>query len=106
MPKYLFTGTYTAEGVAALLEEGGTSRLAATERMIGSLGGRVVSYDFAMGDADFVLIAELPEDAAALAAAMAGSASGAMRVRTTRLLAPAEIDAVGRLRPDYDAPGD
>ena len=106
MPKYLFTGTYTAEGVRALGAEGGTARLEATERMVASLGGAVVSYDFAMGDVDFVLVAELPEDAAALAAAMAGSASGSMRVRTTRLIPPAELDAVGRLRPDYHAPGD
>lgn len=106
MLKYLFTGSYTAEGVRALLADGGTARLEATERMVASLGGRVVSYDFAMGEDDFVLIAELPGDAEALSAAMSGSASGSLRVRTTRLVSPAEMDAVGRVRPDYHAPGE
>lgn len=106
MPKYLFTGSYTAEGVRALLADGGTARLEATERMVASLGGRVVSYDFVMGEDDFVLIAELPGDVEALSAAMSGSASGSLRVRTTRLVSPAEMDAVGRVRPDYHAPGE
>ena len=41
MPKYLFTGSYTAEGSRGVLSEGGSGRRAATEQLVASLGGTV-----------------------------------------------------------------
>jgi hypothetical protein len=49
MPKYLFTGSYTAEGARGLLKEGGSGRRAATEKMLKSLGGTLEAYYFAFG---------------------------------------------------------
>lgn len=105
MPKFLFTGSYTAEGVRGVLAEGGTGRRAATERLVGSLGGTVEAYYFAFGGDDFYLIADLPDQAAAAAAALTAAASGALTTRTVVLLTPEELDAATKLSPAYRAPG-
>ena len=105
MPKYLFTGSYTAEGGRGLLAEGGTGRRAATEKLIASLGGTLETYYFAFGSDDFVLIADLPGNAAAAAGALTAGASGAINVRTIVLLTPEEIDEATRLSPSYRPPG-
>ena len=105
MAKYLFSGSYTSEGAKGVLAEGGTRRRAATDKVVGSLGGTVEAYYFGFGGDDFYLIADLPGHAEAVAAALTGAASGAMRVRTTVLLTPEEIDEATQLSPQYRAPG-
>jgi uncharacterized protein with GYD domain len=105
MPRFLFSGSYTAEGARGVLSEGGTGRRAATERLVASLGGTVEAYYFAFGGDDFYLIADLPDQAAAAAGALTASASGALNVRTVVLLTPEELDAATRLSPSYRAPG-
>jgi len=70
-----------------------------------SLGGTVESYYFAFGSDDFYLTVDMPDHAAAAAAALTASASGAIRVRTTVLITPEEVDAAAKLSPDYRAPG-
>jgi len=105
MAKYLFTGSYTAEGARGVLAEGGTGRRRATERLVGSLGGNVEAYYFAFGSDDFYLIAELPDHAAAAAGALTASASGALHVRTVVLLTPEELDAAVKRSPSYRPPG-
>ena len=67
MPKYLFTGSYTAEGARGVLKEGGTGRREATEKLVASLGGTLDAFYFAFGADDFYLIADLPGNAAAAA---------------------------------------
>ncbi len=105
MPKYLITGSYTAEGARGVLAEGGTGRRAATEQLIGSLGGTVEAYYFGFGSDDFYLIADLPGNAAAAAGALTGAASGAIRTRTIVLLTPEEVDEATKLSPTYRPPG-
>jgi len=105
MPKYLFTGSYTAEGARGVLAEGGSGRRAATERLVESLGGTVEAYYFAFGSDDFFLIADLPGNAAAAAGALTAAASGAIRTRTILLLTPEDIDAATKLSPNYRPPG-
>jgi len=39
MPKYLFHGSYTAEGVKGLLKDGGSKRRAVVEQLIKDQGG-------------------------------------------------------------------
>lgn len=105
MPRFLFSGSYTAEGARGVLAEGGTGRRAATERLVASLGGTVEAYYFAFGADDFYLIADLPSQAAAAAGALTAAASGALTTRTVVLLTPEELDAATKLSPDYRAPG-
>ncbi len=105
MPKYLFTGSYSAEGARGVLKEGGTGRRAATDKLVASLGGTVEAYYFAFGSDDFYVIADLPGNAAAAAAALTVGASGAFRPRTIVLLTPEEVDAATKLSPSYRPPG-
>ena len=105
MAKYLFTGSYTAEGAKGVLAEGGARRRAATDEVVGSVGGTVEAYYFGFGGDDFYMIADLPGHAAAVAGALTAAASGAMSVRTTVLLTPEDIDEAIRLSPSYRAPG-
>ena len=105
MAKYLFTGSYTAEGAKGVLAEGGSRRRAATDEIVGSLGGTVEAYYFAFGGDDFYMIADLPGNAAAVAGALTAAASGTMTLRTTVLLTPEDIDEATQLSPRYRAPG-
>jgi len=105
MPKYLFTGSFTAEGAKGVLAEGGSSRRAAVEKLCASLGGTLESYHFAFGSDDFYIIADLPGNAEAASTALTTSASGAVHTRTVVLLTPEEVDAVAKLSPTYRAPG-
>ena len=105
MPKYLFTGSYTAEGARGVLKEGGSGRREATEKLIKSLGGTLEAYYFAFGSDDFYLIADLPSNTAAAAGALAAGATGAIATRTVVLMTPEEVDAATKLTPTYRAPG-
>jgi uncharacterized protein with GYD domain len=105
MPRYLFTGSFTADGARGVLAEGGTGRRTATEHMVASLGGTLEVYYFAFGGDDFYLIADLPSNAAAAAASLTASATGALGVRTIVLLTPEEVDAATKLSPNYRPPG-
>ncbi len=105
MPKYLFTGSFTLQGGQGVLAEGGTARVKAVRDLMGSLGGSLESYHFAFGGDDYVIIADLPDNAAAAAGAMRVATSGAVNNRTVVLLTPEEMDAVAKLSPTYRAPG-
>lgn len=105
MPKYLITGSYTAEGAKGVLKEGGSARRAATEKLVTSVGGKLEAYYFAFGNDDFYLIADLPSNTAAAAAALTAGASGAVQTRTIVLITPEEADAATKLSPTYRPPG-
>ena len=105
MPKYLFTGTYTAEGARGVLKEGGSGRREATEKLLKSLGGTVEGYYFAFGSDDFYLIADLPSNAAAAAGSLSAAATGAIATRTVVLMTPEEVDGATKLTPTYRPPG-
>jgi len=105
MPKYLITGSYTAEGAKGVLKEGGSGRREATAKLVASLGGTVEAYYFAFGSEDFYLIAEMPGNAAAAAGALTAAASGAVGTRTIVLMTPEEVDAATKLSPSYRPPG-
>lgn len=105
MAKYLFTGSYTAQGAKGVLAEGGSGRREATERVVASVGGTVEAYYFGFGGNDFYLIADLPGHAAAVAGALTGAASGAMSISTTVLLTPEDIDEAVKISPEYRSPG-
>ena len=58
MPKYLYHGSYTDEGLKGLIKDGGTKRMEVTKKAIESLGGKMEAYYFAFGSNDFFLIAQ------------------------------------------------
>ena len=105
MAKYLIRGSYTAEGTKGLLKEGGTKRVAAVEKVIAGLGGRLDALYYTFGDADVLAIIDVPDAASAAAFSLAVSATGAVQTSTTPLLTPQEIDQACKKSVKYRAPG-
>ena len=88
-----------------LLKDGGSKRRAVVEKLFKSLGATIEAYYYAFGDTDLYIIAEFPNHAAVTACVLTVNATGAASVKTTVLLTPEEIDAAGKLKPTYSAPG-
>ena len=80
MPKYLYHGSYTDQGLKGLLKDGGTKRMEVTRKAIESLGGKMESYYFAFGCNDFFLIADAPDNVNAVTGSLVANASGTVKV--------------------------
>ena len=104
MPKYLFKSSYRAEGVRGLVKHGGSARVQVAANLAADLGGSLESFYFAFGSPDAYIIAELPDNAAAAAWAMAVSGSGAVAVETVVLVSAEEMDAAAKKAPGYTPP--
>ncbi len=105
MPKYLFTGSFAAEGAKGVLAEGGSKRRTAVQQLFASVGGTLESYHFAFGSNDYFIIGDLPGNEAAAAVALTTSATGTVHTRTVVLLTPEELDGASQVSATYRAPG-
>ena len=107
MPKYLFTASYTAEGIKGLLKDGGSKRREVAGKLIESLGGTIEAmYFYASGDADIVLIADLPDIETFAATGLATRAAGALETGLTiELLTPEQMDEATKKNVSYRPPG-
>lgn len=105
MPKYLIQANYVGEGLKGLLKEGGSSRRAAVEKLLGSVGGRVEAFYYAFGDTDAFVIVDVPDNVTAAALSLAINATAAVTVRITVLLTAEEIDAAVKKTLAYRPPG-
>ncbi len=105
MSKYLFQVNYVGEGVKGLIKEGGSSRRAATEKMVQSMGGKIEAYYFCFGEYDNYVIVDFPDNVTAAAVALTVCASGAVVTKTVVLLTPEEVDNAVKKSPIYRAPG-
>jgi len=106
MPKFLFRGSYSQDGIKGLKQEGGSARKEVATAVAASVGGSVEAYYFAFGPHDFYIIAELPDHSAAVALAATVGASGAMRsFDTIPLLTAEEIDEAMTRSVSYRPPG-
>jgi uncharacterized protein with GYD domain len=105
MPKYLFYGSYTPEGLRGLIAEGGSKRIEAARQALGSVGGTLEAFYFAFGENDFYIIVDLPDNVSTSAITMAGNLSGTFGIKTVVLLTPEEIDAAVKKSVDFRPPG-
>ena len=105
MPKYMISANYTAQGMEGIRSAGAKSRIDAVSTMLEAMGGRLESFHFAFGDTDVFAIAEVPDDEAAAAVAIAINTSGAVNVRTTKLLTVEQVDEALRRTVNYQPPG-
>jgi uncharacterized protein with GYD domain len=105
MAKYLWQANYVGEGSKGLLKEGGSSRRAVVEKMIGSMGGKLEAFFYAFGETDLYAIVEMPDNVSAAAFALTVAASGAVTLKTTVLITPEEIDRAAKKTPSYRPPG-
>lgn len=105
MPKYLVEASYTVEGVKGVQSAGGSSRRDAIAAVARSVGGRLESFYFAFGERDVYTVLDLPDNETATAVALTVNASGAVKVRTTVLVTPEEVDAAAKRSVEYRPPG-
>jgi uncharacterized protein with GYD domain len=105
MPKYLVQGSYVGEGLKGLLKEGGSNRRAAVQTVIKGMGGTLESFYYAFGEDDVLGVADFPDNAAAAAFSLAVNASGAVKLQTTVLMTPEEVDEAAKKSVDYRPPG-
>ena len=106
MPKYLWQASYNSEGVKGVAKEGGTGRRAEAKNLVEALGGTMEAFYFAFGDADAIIIADLPDEEAATAVALAVNGDSRISLKTTVLITPEEVDAAAKRSVEYRAPGD
>jgi uncharacterized protein with GYD domain len=105
MPKFLITGSYTAEGARGLMKEGGSGRRAAVQKALDGVGGKLEAFYFAFGRDDAYVIVDVPDNASVIAVSLAVNASGVVRVNTTPLISPEDLDAASKKSIGYRAPG-
>ena len=105
MPKYLLEVNYTLEGVKGVVAKGGSARKAAAQAAAKSVGGKLDSFYFAFGGTDVFTVADLPDNTAAAALALAVTAGGGATVRTVVLLTTDEVDAATKKGVKYSPPG-
>ena len=105
MPKYLFKANYTPEGVRGVQRAGGSSRRDAVAAAAESVGGRLESFHFALGDTDAYVICDIPTFEAATTVALQVNAAGGATVETVALLTPEQVDQAASATADYRAPG-
>lgn len=105
MPKYLFRASYLGEGVKGLLSEGGSKRREAVEQTAKGMGGTVESFYYAFGEDDVVGVIDLPDNVSATAFALMVNGSGTVKLKTTVLITPEEVDQAAKKSVDYRPPG-
>jgi uncharacterized protein with GYD domain len=105
MPKYLFQATYSAEGIKGLEKDKAVGRKAALSKAVESLGGKLEALYWAFGEHDWVLLADLPDNASATAFSLAVSGLGLLRVVTTILVSAEETDTAFQKKINFQAPG-
>lgn len=105
MPHYMFRASYSREGIQGVMKEGAASRTEVVRKLAESLGGSMEVAYWAFGEDDFITIVELPDNAAAVAAATTVAASGVGGISTTVLLTAEDVDAARGRKATYRAPG-
>jgi uncharacterized protein with GYD domain len=105
MPKYLIQASYTARGEEGVRAKGGTDRRNAVADTVRSLGGELECVYFEFGDHDALAIVDLPDNDAAAAMSLIENSTGALKVTTTVLLTPEQIDEASLRAVSYRPPG-
>ena len=70
-----------------------------------SVGGELECIYFEFGDHDALAIVELPDNEAAAAMSLIENSTGALRVTTTVLLTPEQVDEASHRAVSYRPPG-
>jgi uncharacterized protein with GYD domain len=105
MAKYMYQARYTPEGAKGLVREGASARRAAVEKACAAAGGRLESMYYAFGGVDAYVIADLPNNTAAAALALAVNQAGGATVSTVVLMTVAEVDEAAKQSVTYRPPG-
>ena len=91
MPIYMMQGAYTAESWAAQLKNPQNRVEEVGRAACEAVGGKLIGGWYAFGEYDLVIIADVPDNQAASAIALALGAGGALKAaKTTVLMTGAE----------------
>ena len=69
------------------------------------MGGTIETFYFAFGEDDVIVIGDLPDNVSTAAVALTVAASGLVKIKTTVLLTPEEVDQAARKTVTYRPPG-
>ena len=105
MTKYLFYGSYSPEGYSELMKEGGSKRIEAAKKALGSVGGSLEAFYFSFGENDFYIIVDLPDNVTTTAVTLAGNVEGAFSIKGIPLLTATELDEAVKKSVDFRPPG-
>jgi uncharacterized protein with GYD domain len=105
MARFMFKVSYSKEGMQGVIKEGAANRKTFIEKMAAEMGGSISSFDFAFGDTDAYVIAEMEDQVTAAAVATAVAASGAGTIETVVLLSADDVDRAIWKHAPYRAPG-
>jgi uncharacterized protein with GYD domain len=106
MPKYMVQARYTPEGIKGLVNDSASGRRADVQAAVAAIGGKVEAFYYAFGEDDAIVILDLPDDVAAAAMGLTIAGTGAVRLKTTKLLTVEEIDRALDIQTKYRAPGE
>ena len=87
---YMIQASYTPEAWAGMIKRP-QDRARAVRDTVKKMRGKMLSFHYAFGEHDAIVLAELPNNEAAAAVGMAAAAGGGVRsVKTTVLMTAAE----------------
>jgi len=85
MAIYMMQGSYTTDGLIKFMKNP-EDRGKPLEKLVTSLGGSILGFYYCIGEDDFVLITDMPDDMTALTALLAGVAPGYIKTYKTSKL--------------------
>jgi uncharacterized protein with GYD domain len=105
MAKFMIQASYTNEGLKGLQKDKASGRRDAIAKAMESIGGRLETMYYCLGQDDVVVIVDAPDVASVTALCVSVGATGLVRTRTTPLLTVEETDRALAKSASYRAPG-
>ncbi len=96
MALYMYQASFTSEAWATQIQNP-QNRAEQMRTLIEANGGRLISYYYAFGEYDVVLISELPDNVNAAALSLAAAGGGALKALKTTVLMSVE-DGIEAMR--------
>ena len=98
MPQYLYQLSYTAESLAAQIQNPQDRLETAARPVLDAIGGKLLGGGFSFGEYDVTILFEAPDDESAAAVSVAVAAGGAVSSsKTTKLLSGEQwVAALGK----------
>jgi uncharacterized protein with GYD domain len=94
MARFMLSGSYTSEGLAATMKAGLAARTKVVADATEALGGQLVGLYWTTGERDSVVIVDFPDATGAVALVTAVKAAGAAHIAVSRLYDGTEFDSV------------
>ena len=103
MAIFVSLGIYSQKGADGIIN-GSSDRRAAMEKLVGSVGGKLIDYHITRGQYDFVMISEVDSFEAIAACALKAKATGTLSEAIT--LESVDLDTVREFgnKVDFSAP--